>query len=91
MLPKAERELYKAWKYYEEEQPGLGKRFGLAFTNKLEFVQKNPFHYPLKNGFREALVDKFPYLIVYKVIESRNIIYVTSVFHTSRHPKRKHK
>lgn len=62
-----------------------------AFTNKLELIQNNPFHYPIKNGFHETLVDKFPYLIIYKIIESRNIIYVSSVFHTSRHPKRKRK
>jgi len=34
MSPKAEKELYKAWTWYEEEQPGLGDRFQKEFFRK---------------------------------------------------------
>jgi len=89
MSLKAENELYKAWTWYEEEQPGLGDRFQNEFFRKIGLIQNNPLHYPLKKGLREALTDTFPYLLVFKVSESKGIILIVSVFHMSRHPKKK--
>ena len=89
MSPKAEKELYKAWTWYEEEQPGLGDRFQMEFFRKIGLIQNNPLHYPLKKGLREAITDTFPYLLVYKVSERQRMILIVSVFHTSRHPKKK--
>jgi hypothetical protein len=51
MSPKAEKELYKAWKWYEEEQPGLGERFENEFFRKVDLILNNPLHYALKKGF----------------------------------------
>jgi len=46
MSPKAEKELYKAWAWYEEEQPGLGDRLKKEFFRKIGLIQSNPLHYP---------------------------------------------
>jgi hypothetical protein len=39
MSPKAEKELYKAWAWYEEEQPGLGRRFQNEFFRKIGLIK----------------------------------------------------
>ncbi|HEY8782077.1 MAG TPA: type II toxin-antitoxin system RelE/ParE family toxin [Mucilaginibacter sp.] len=89
MSPKAEKELNEAWEWYEEEQPGLGERFEKEFFRKIGLIVNNPLHYPLKKGSREVRTDSFPYLLIYKVSKKKNTIVIVSVFHTSRHPKKK--
>jgi plasmid stabilization system protein ParE len=86
---KARLELFEARVYYEERVPGLGKRFKEEVFRKIDLIKSNPLHYPLKNGFHEAQTDTFPFLLVYKVVESQKLIVIVSVFHTSRHPKKK--
>jgi plasmid stabilization system protein ParE len=91
ILPKAQDELFEAWTWYEEKQVGLGKRFRQVFFSKIELILSSPLQYPVKNKFREAIINDFPYIIVYRVNSSNNIIYIISVFHMNRHPKRKHR
>src|SRR6201995_5756710 len=88
---KARQELTKASEWYDEKLDGLGEEFELEFFRKTDLIQSNPLHYPLKGRYRETLTERFPYLIVYKIDQKRNIILIVSVFHTSRPPKRKRK
>ncbi|MBS1503613.1 MAG: type II toxin-antitoxin system RelE/ParE family toxin [Bacteroidetes bacterium] len=90
-LPKAEKEILEAWEWYEEQQIGLGDRFKDEVRKKIQSILNNPFVYPQKGKYREAQVDIFPFLIVFKVNRRNDHILILSVFHTSRHPKRKHK
>jgi hypothetical protein len=90
LLPKARLELLEARLWYEDQKQGLGARFREEVFKKIGLIQNNPLHYPLKQGLREAQTEVFPYLIVYKVIKKSNLIMIVSVFHTSRHPKKKH-
>jgi plasmid stabilization system protein ParE len=89
MSPKAEKELYEVWNWYEDEQPGLGERFEKEFFRKIGLIRDNPLHYALKKGMREVRTDSFPYLLIYKISEKKKMIVIVSVFHTSRHPKKK--
>jgi hypothetical protein len=76
--------------WYEEQQAGLGIKFRNAVNDKLEHICKNPFHYKITyKSFRQALTDKFPFLIVYYADEKELKIIVISIFHTSRNPKKK--
>jgi plasmid stabilization system protein ParE len=86
---KARQELLDAWIWYEDEQPGLGERFIGEIFLKTELIQANPLQYSVKGKYREAKTDKFPFLLVYKIIKKDNLILIASVFHTSRHPKHK--
>jgi hypothetical protein len=65
-LPKAQQEILTAWEWYEDKQVGLGDRFKDEFSKKIKAVAQNPLHYPLKGKYREAQVDVFPFLIVFK-------------------------
>ena len=91
LLFKARQEIFEAWKWYEEQQPGLGDRFEDEIFRKIDLIAINPLHYPLKKRMHEATTDIFPYLIVYRINQKRKSLMVVSVFHTSRHPGKKYK
>ena len=90
LLFKARLEIFESWKYYEEEQPGLGDRFEDEVFRKISLIQASPLHYPVKKRLHEANTDIFPFLIVYRINKSRKLIMIVSVFHTSRNPKKKY-
>jgi len=86
------KELTEAFLWYEKQQSGLGKEFRTEVYIKLDKVCNNPFDYKIPNKkFHEALVERFPFLIVYFVDEKNNLIIVTAIFHTGRNPKYKFK
>jgi len=89
LSPKAHNEILEAWEWYEDKQTGLGDQFKQEVAKKLDVITANPLQYASKNSFREAQTDVFPYLIVYQINKQLNLIFVVSIFHTSRHPKRK--
>ena len=83
--PKAEAEYLESAIWYEQQSVGLGLRFMASVRLRLESIRANPESFAKKKGqFREALVDNtFPFLIVF-VVESEDVIFVSSIFHTSR-------
>ena len=83
-------EFIEAILWYEDQQDGLGKIFSEKFYSKLVKVCKNPLHYrSFYKKYHEALVDTFPFLIVYFIDEEKLTIIVVAIFHTSRNPKNK--
>jgi plasmid stabilization system protein ParE len=89
LLFKARQEIFEGWKWYEEQQAGLGDWFEEEVFRKIALIAANPLHYPVKKGTHEVTTDTFPYLIVYRVNKNLNLIMIVSVFHTSRDPKKK--
>jgi len=84
------KELTEAFLWYEDRQSGLGKEFRTEVFTKLDKVCNNPLHYKIPNKkFHEALVERFPFLIVYFVDEKNKLLVVTAIFHTSRNPRGK--
>lgn len=84
----AHKELSEAIEYYQIKRKGLGLQFLKCVQNFFDRITKNPLHYPLKsNNFREAYIQKFPYIIIYEVIE--NEIVVFSVFNTHQNPTKR--
>lgn len=83
-------EILEIYIYYENKKLGLGDRFEEDLEIHLHRVQKYPEHYQIKRSpYREALLEFFPYLIIYEFLENKVIVY--SVFNTSRNPKKKPK
>ena len=88
--PLAEKEYLEAYLYYEIKKPGLGERFEQAIDFRLKRIQAKPGHYKTSHRtYREASVDIFPFVIVYKITRGKNRVYVVSVYHTKRNPKHK--
>jgi hypothetical protein len=84
----AHKDLAEAIEYYQSKRKGLGSKFLKCVHKFFDRITKNPLHYPLKsNQFREAYIQKFPYVIIYEVID--NEIVVFSVFNTHQNPTKK--
>jgi plasmid stabilization system protein ParE len=76
-------DIKEAYLYYEEQKVGLGNRFLETLESYLERVQKYPEHYQIKRKpYREAFINKFPYIIIYEIEGDKVIVY--AVFNTWR-------
>lgn len=85
---KATFEIQEAFDYYEDKSIGLGERFIKSVEDYFEKIKNNPKQFQVKREeIREAYLQKFPFVIIYQIVEKIIIIY--SVFHTSRNPSTK--
>ncbi len=81
------KELELAVDWYNECEYGLGKRFIEAVDNRLALLSETPDILAIKlSGYHEATIEKFPYLIVYKILKKEKKVRVLHIFHTSRNP-----
>jgi ParE toxin of type II toxin-antitoxin system, parDE len=61
-----------AWQWYEDRQPGLGDRFKQEVFSCIHIIEKHPERYPeRKKHYKEALVNIFPYLLIYRINKRR--------------------
>lgn len=92
MLDRANKEFIEIVAWYMNQQEGLDTKFVDQFEIDSAVVSNQPFIFPQsKRGYRQALMETFPYFIVYSVDKTAGIISIVSIFHTSRHPKQKFK
>jgi acetone carboxylase gamma subunit len=85
-------ELYDAVDWYDEQSLGLGDKFLVAVNEMKLVIETSPFLFAAKErNYRAALLNDFPYLIIYLVDEVESELLITSIFHTSRNPKKKFK
>jgi plasmid stabilization system protein ParE len=91
--PLVEQDFEEAYIWYEARQKGLGERFINAVDTKINQILQNPEAYGSKGlkSFREVEVDRFPYLIVYKISNRKKEIFITSIHHTKKHPRKKYR
>ena len=84
--PEAEAEAYKSFDWYEEREPGLGARFRDAVEEVIAAIASRPNSFPIIDDtiFRRAVLDKFPFVIIYALED--NTLVIASIFHTSRKP-----
>ena len=86
----AYEDLQTAYDYYEEQKTGLGADFLEKIKERIAYLKKYPLHFnKVEKDFRQTLIDKFPYLIVYQLSGHEIIVY--AFFHCSRNPKKKFK
>ena len=87
-FPRAEVEIEDAFYWYESKYPGLGNRFLENFEQEVERITSNPYLFrSSKNDLREAIIQSFPYVIIYSVLDQK--ILIQAVFNTSRNPTKK--
>lgn len=81
-------EIEDAFYYYEEQQKGLGDAFEKFVDKTINAIIKTPSGFKtISNERRQAVVKKFPFVIVYEIFENNIVIF--AVFHTSRNPSNK--
>lgn len=90
ILKPAEIEFEEAFEYYNEQLPGLGRKFYAEISRYLVSISENPYKFAAKydNELHFATLKIFPFLIAYWVDEPLKTVFVVSIFHTSRNPKK---
>lgn len=89
-LQKAQFELADAVDWYNEQKTNLGNEFGSAVSKKLKALENNPIRYPkIDRLHRQVSISRFPYCIVYLVLEAERKVIIISIFHHSRNPNKK--
>lgn len=80
-------DIEKAVDYYEQQQPGLGKRFTAQLQLTLNAIKRNPFFASVRyDNIRCAQVKKFPYLVHYHILEKQRLLIIIAVYSTHREP-----
>jgi len=88
---RAERDLNESFRWYEEKQKGLGSRFIDEVLNRIGIIETNPELFAIKcKSYRESSLEKFPYIIIYRINNRKNQIRIVGVFHMSRNPVSKY-
>jgi len=83
-------EMQQSYDWYENQQSGLGERFLNIIEKSILVISKYPEVFPIRiNRFREYVVPKFPYVIIYEFVPDKNLIYVLHVFNTYLNPEKK--
>jgi hypothetical protein len=66
---KAHHEYIAAYRWYEQEQKGLGDKFTSGVEKCLKQISENPLHYSiLKLNYRHIRVKEFPFSIVFELL-----------------------
>lgn len=65
--PRAELDLFEAFKFYDEQSSGLGDEFIRCVDAKLEFIVRNPKACPkMYKDFHRGLVPRFLLVFIIK-------------------------
>ena len=87
ILPLAKQDIKEAATWYNSKQKGLGKRFTKTVRDKVLYIRQNPKSSSIRyDDTRCAVLDVFPFMVHYTVIDKQKIVVVSAVFHTSRNP-----
>jgi plasmid stabilization system protein ParE len=91
-LQKAQSEYEASFKWYLERSTEAAEQFKIATEYAIELICNNPYMWRNEyKDFHELCLKKYPFSIVYRVDEKKNIVVVTSVFHHSRSGMRKYR
>jgi plasmid stabilization system protein ParE len=71
--PSTVADLNEAIRYYNDKQPELGNQLRTEIYAVIELIRKNPEIHAETNGVRRALVKRFPYSVIYKLLPNRRI------------------
>lgn len=88
--PEVEQDMAEAAAWYEARQPGLGSEFVEEVIRVWHALGDNPLlncrRHPTKN-IRWRYPERFPYRIIYEVLETERRVVVAAVLHAARHDR----
>lgn len=83
----AKLDMLEAFQYYEQQQGGLGERFLSEVKKRLDDIISHPEYYSFIDNrkiLRDIALDKFPYVLIYDIIELQITIFAVHL--TRRSP-----
>ena len=88
--PEVEQDMAEAANWYEARQPGLGAEFVEEVIRVWDALEDNPLlncrRHPTKN-IRWRYPDRFPYRVIYEVLDAERTVVVAAVLHAARHDR----
>jgi toxin ParE1/3/4 len=82
--PKADAEFAAQVEYYDDQQPGLGRRFYDEMIGCLDWIAENPVLPRMRKSYRRVNLKVFPFYVAY-VVEG-DLVWVLAVAHGHRRP-----
>jgi toxin ParE1/3/4 len=70
---------------YRADNPPRAKRFAAEIRRVVLLLRQFPRGAPRVNGLRRVLVQRFPYLLLYEVEESR--VWIVELVHQKQRPR----
>ena len=87
--PLVAQDLQEAFLWYEEQATGLGQRFYAEVDIRFDHIEEKPDRFAHAFGepdYRFAMLNKFPYLIIFRTHEGN--IEILGVFHSASSPEK---
>lgn len=81
------KQLQTSIDYYNDQEHGLGKRFGLTVKKAAKSLEKNPFYQIRYDKIRCLPVNKFPFMLHFQVNEELKRVRIFAILHTSLNPE----
>lgn len=86
--PEVEADLSEAETWYEQQEPGLGRKFVGAAREMIDSLSASPLIHQVRSRRRQvrwAHLRAFPYRIVFRV--SGEIVVIYAIIHSARHER----
>jgi plasmid stabilization system protein ParE len=88
--PEVEQDVAEAAAWYEARQAGLGAQFVGEIIRVWDALAENPMlncrRHP-RRDIRWRYPDRFPFRVIYEVVESERKVIVAAVLHAARHDR----
>jgi toxin ParE1/3/4 len=88
--PEAGDDVMEVAAWYDQRQPGLGDEFVEEVLRVYDSLAINPHlnsrRHPRKN-VRWRFPDRFPYRVIYEIIESEKTVVIAALIHAARHDR----
>lgn len=85
-----EHDLVEAAAWYDSQAEGLGGEFREEVIKVFDALAVNPLLYSRRHPRKEIrwrYPDRFPYRVIYEVLESEKVVVVAAVLHAARHDR----
>jgi toxin ParE1/3/4 len=88
--PQAQNDVVETADWYDSQRPGLGAEFIEEVPATFDALEINPLlncrQHPTKN-IRWRYPKRFPYRVIYEVVEEDRLVIIAAVVHAARHDR----
>ncbi|MEO1020993.1 MAG: hypothetical protein AAFW89_00500 [Bacteroidota bacterium] len=84
---RAVQDIQEAINYYEDQEIGLGKEFEEYVNNTLNKLKLSPYYQIRYQDIRCLPLQKYPFMVHYRIEEKHRRILIIAVFNTFRDTK----